>query len=294
MPWLINAAQLDKFRKNQKNVVVLDASWHLANENRDAHAEFLQGHIVGARQLNFADFHDTNTALPNMLIRDEQLISQKVGELGIINDCKIIFYDNSNLKTSCRALWMFKVFGHNPNQLYILDGSYKAWQEYEGKVETGAAKSLTPKPYSVNYQAHFIRSLVQMKTNLHHPQEQVIDMRHPVRYAGGPEHRPGLRRGHIPGSYCFPYITMFESTGYWKPIDKIRRQLVGLGIDITVPIITLCGSGMTAAILNFVLDVLNIPEHSLYDGSWCEWAAEQLYEGETSLSERPVVTSIDT
>lgn len=292
MPWLINAAQLDKFRKSQKNVIILDASWHLPTEGRNAKEEFLKSHIIGARFLDLDAFNDKETTLPNMLIRDEALIKEKIGALGITDEHKIIFYDNSNLHTSCRALWMFKVFGHNPHQLYILDGGYEAWERYGGKIETGESRN-APKTYNINFEAHFIRSLVQMKTNLHHSMEQVVDMRHPVRYAGGPEHRLGLRKGHIPDSFSFPYTTMFEADGRFKPIEKIRKQLTGIGVDLHYPIVTTCGSGMTASVLNFALDLMNHSQHSLYDGSWSEWGANQLYLGEESLEERPVATSID-
>jgi thiosulfate/3-mercaptopyruvate sulfurtransferase len=293
MPWLINAAQLDKFRKSQKNVIVLDASWHLPAEGRNAKEEFLTHHIIGARFLDLDAFHDKETSLPNMIVRDEKIISEKVGALSITNDFKIIFYDNSKLHTSCRALWMFKVFGHSPNQLYILDGGFEAWEKYGGKVESGEPRNVAPKLYSVNFEAHYIRTLVQMKTNLHHPTEQVVDMRHPVRYAGGPEQRPDMRTGHIPGSFSFPYTTMFEQDGRFKPIEKIRKQLTGIGVDIVSPIITTCGSGMTASVLNFTLDLMNQPQQSLYDGSWSEWGSEQLYQGEANLEERPVEKSVD-
>src|SRR5438105_3319337 len=115
MSWLINASQLDKFRKNPKNVTVLDVSWHLPVDNRHAREEFLASHISGARFMDLNDFNDRETTLSNMLTRDEALISQLVGTLGITSEHKIIFYDKSGLHTSCRALWMFKVFGHHPN-----------------------------------------------------------------------------------------------------------------------------------------------------------------------------------
>lgn len=293
MPWLINSVQLDKFRKSQKNVTILDASWYLPKDNRDAKQEFLANHISGARFLDLNDFHDHDTTLSNMLMRDEAAISQKVGELGITSEHKIIFYDNSDLRTSCRALWMFKVFGHNPSQLYILDGGQAAWEKFGGKMEEGAPRSITAKEYAVNFEAHLIRTLVQMKNNLHHPTEQVVDMRHPVRYAGGPEARIGLRAGHLPGSFCFPYFTMFEADGRWKPIEKIRRQFTGIGVDLEYPIVSMCGSGITAATLDFALDLMGHEKHAIYDGSWSEWGAEQLYSGEASLAERPVVTSLE-
>lgn len=292
MPWLINAAQLDKFRKNQKNVVILDANWYLPNEGRDPKAEFLNAHILGARFFDIQAFSDPNAFCANMLIRDENLIAQKLGEIGLTRDQKIIFYDNNKVHSSCRALWMLKVFGHNPQQLYILDGGYKAWEKYSGKTESGEPRTFITKSYQVNFAANLIRSLVQMKTNLHNPAEQVIDTRHPVRYAGGKETRSHLRSGHIPGSFSFPYFTMFEEDGTFKHLERIRKQLTGIGVELSLPIITTCGSGMSAATLNFVLDLLGNNTHSLYDGSWMEWGSDQLYPGETNLSERPIETSL--
>ena len=292
MPWLINASQLDKFRKNQKNVVILDANYHLP-AGRDAKTEFIERHVPGARFLDFSAFVDKNTTLPNMLVRDETIINAAVGALGITNEHKIIFYDNNSLHTSCRALWMFKAFGHSPQLLYILDGGYDAWEKYGGKMETGEERNTVARNYQATFNAEQVRTLLQIKENVKHPTEQVIDVRHPVRYAGGPEQRPGMRQGHIPGSFCFPFFTMFEADGRWKPIERIRKQLLGIGVDFNSPIITTCGSGTTAPILNFALDLMEHPNHSLYDGSWSEWGSEQLYQGEGSLDERPVITSLD-
>lgn len=292
MPWLINTAQLDKFRKSQKNVVILDASYHL-DTARNAKQEFLDKHIAGARFFDICAFNDDKTDLPNMLMRDEKIIAEKIGAMGITKEHKVIFYDNSELHSSCRALWMFKTFGHHSNQLYILDGGFAAWERYGGKVETGESRNAASKTYAVNFEAHFIRTLVQMKTNVHHPKEQVVDLRHPVRYAGGQEHRPGLRAGHIPGSFSFPYFTMFETDGRWKPLEKIRKQLMSIGVELNYPIVTTCGSGITSAILNFVLDLMNQTDHALYDGSWVEWGNKELYPGEAGLEERPVITSIE-
>jgi thiosulfate/3-mercaptopyruvate sulfurtransferase len=189
---------------------------------------------------------------------------------------------------------MFKVLGHNPNQLYILDGGFQAWQQYGGKVETGEPRTPLSKSYVVNFEAHFIRTLLQMKTNLHHPAEQVVDVRHPSYYMGAPERRPGMRSGHIPGSVSFPYFTMFEKNGRWKPIDKIRKQFISTGVDLAYPIVTLSDSGMSAAVLNFALDLMGDEVHALYDGSWSEWGTEVLFPGEDNLKERPVITSLES
>src|SRR3990167_522069 len=293
MSWLINAAQLDRLRKNPKNVVILDASGYYSDKSYSAEQAFFQSHIAGARFLDFNRFHDKHSSLPNMLSRDEVVISDNISKLGITSEHKIVLYDRDEQRTSCRAAWMFKVFGHHASQLFILDGGYASWEKYGGKVSVGEPASIPVKPpYPVNYEARYIRTLLQMKANLHHLKEQVIDVRHAVRFAGGPEPRPGLRHGHLPDSFSFPFSCFFESTGEWKSLDKIRKQLLGICVDLDKPIIATCGSGVTAAILDFTLDLLNHDSHAVYDGSWVEWGAEVLYPGEESLSERPVKTSL--
>lgn len=291
MAWLINPVQLDRFRKNQKNIIILDATWVTPDDERDMRAEFEEKHVAGARYFDINAFADLDSSLPNMLTRDEALIAEKLGELGISSEMKVVFYDKSKMRTSCRAVWMMKMFGHNSNLLYVLDGGLDAWEQYGGKMETGVAKPAVVKTYKVDYQAQMVRTLEQMKENVKNPQEQVIDMRNPVRYAGGKESRPGMRAGHIPGSFCFPFTTMFDGNR-WKSIDQIRKQLAGIGVEVEQPVITTCGSGTTAPILNFALDLMGMPETAMYDGSWTEWGAEKLYAGETSLDERPVQTSL--
>lgn len=291
MPWLINAAQLDKFRKNQKNLIILDASFHQGERN--AQQEFLEKHIIDAHFFDIDAFSNATPDAPHshMLIHDEKRISRLVGNLGTRNDYKIIFYDNTELHTACRALWMFKLFGHNPHLLYVLDGGFKAWEKFGGKTATGQP-SITAKTYTARFEPAFLRTLTQIKANLAAPTEQIVDLRHAVRYSGGPEPRPGIRSGHIPGSFCFPSVTIFDKEGYFLPLEKIRKKLTDIGVDLNAPIITSCGSGMTAPILNFLLDLINHPQHALYNGSWTEWGAEKLFASEKSLTERPIETCI--
>jgi thiosulfate/3-mercaptopyruvate sulfurtransferase len=294
MAWLINAAQLDKFRKSQKSLIIFDTSWHMPDANRDAQKEFAEKHIIGAQFFDITAFtHSHNDgAHQNFLSQNENEVSEKLSALGLRNDYKIILYDNSNLHTSCRALWMLKVFGHNPQQLYILDGGLEAWEKYGGKTENGA-NIVSAKPYQVTFQKKYIRELSDMKMNLQEQNEQVIDVRHAVRYCGGAESRPDLRSGHIPDSMCFPFTTMFEPNGLWRPIEKIRQQLSGISVDLHTPIITTCGSSTTAPILNFALDIIGQTENAVYVGSWTEWGSEKLFAGEKSLDERPIATCYD-
>lgn len=295
MPWLIDAPHLDRLRKDQKTVVILDTTWFLPTDEVKLSAKeaFAAEHIVGAHFFDFNDFADPQTDLPNMLIRDEALLKQKIGALGITPQHKIIFYDQSPHHTSSRALWMFKVFGHPDQHLYILDGGLNAWKKYGGKTESRELP-ITERDYPVAFRPALVRTLVQMKANIHHPKEQVVDLRHPVRFAGGPETRPHMRAGHMPGSFSLPYMSLFDKNGHFKPLEKLRKQLLAIGLDLNAPIVTSCGSGMTAAILNFILDLLDHPNHALYDGSWSEWGRDTLYPGEESLAERPVVTSMES
>ncbi|HSW93817.1 MAG TPA: sulfurtransferase [Gammaproteobacteria bacterium] len=293
MAWLITPAQLEKFRKNQKSLLLLDASWHLPGTERNARAEFVEKHIADAHFFDLTLFHDADSPIPNQLIRDEKKIGELLGKAGVRDDYKIIFYDNSDLHSACRALWMMRVFGHNPHQLYILEGGLAAWEKLGGKIASGDVSSGT-KFYTARFQPQLLRSLSDMKKNLETHAEQVVDLRHAMRYAGAPESRPGLRSGHIPDSHCFPYTSFFDkTTGCFLPLDKIQRLLADMVIDLKSPIVTTCGSGMTAPILNFILELMNHPQHALYDGSWSEWGAETLYPGENSLDERPVVRSVD-
>lgn len=290
MPWLINSTQLDKFRKNQKNVIILDASFH--HDGRDAKAEFIEKHIIDAQFFDIRDFCDPNAIIPNMLLLDEKIISEKLGQLGIRNDYKIILYDNSELHTACRALWMFKVFGHNPQLLYILDGGFSAWEKSGGKIESGVA-AFSTKTYQAQLQTQYLSTLDEVKKNLTASTHQVIDVRHPVRYAGGPEPRPGIRPGHIPDSFCFPFFTLFNKEGGFISLDHLKKKCRELGVDLQAPIITTCGSAITAPILNFLLDLLPHSNHTVYGGSWSEWGADTLYPGEESVDERPVETCVD-
>lgn len=289
MPWLINAGQLEKFRKNQKSLIILDASWHMPTDERNAKQEFTEKHIIDAHFFDITSFHDSTNTLPNMLLLDEAKISEKLSALGIRNDYKIILYDNSDHHSACRALWMLKVFGHNPNLLYILDGGIKAWDKFGGKTESGGT-ILSAKNYTAQLEYTYLCTLGQMKSNLQSPSAQVVDLRHPVRFCGGPEPRPDLRLGHIPGSFSLPYFSLFDSSGHFHPLEKIRKQLSDVAVSLDYPIITTCGSGMTAPILNFLLDLLNHEQHSMYDGAWSEWGVNQLYPHETSMDERPAET----
>lgn len=290
MPWLINSQQVDQFCKNQKNIFILDATWY-GSDSAQAKQEFIAKHIPGARYFDINLFNDPNIPLPNHLSLNANFIAEKLAPLGLKPDSKIIFYDQSSHHTSCRALWMLKMFGHNPQLLYILDGGLASWEKYGGKLEKGESNKL-PKLYPVKLQERYWRSMAQIKANVKKPVEQLIDTRHAVRFSGGRESRPGLRCGHIPGSFSFPSSIIFDAQGCFLPLEKLRRRLEGVGVKVDHSTITTCGSGMSAPVLNFVLDILGNENNAVYNGSWTEWGAEKLYLGENDLSERPIASCL--
>lgn len=292
MSWLINAAQLEKFKKSQKNLIIFDASLHMDSQNNSGKAGYLEKHIIDANYFDIDSFSEPNNENAHTLISNEEEISKKLGELGIRNDFKIVFYDNSQLHSASRALWMMKVFGHNPHLLYILDGGLQAWEKSGKKTASGETK-ITPRQYKAKLQLQYVKSLDQIKQNLKQPKEQIVDVRHPARFAGGAEPRANMRSGHIPGSYSFPYNGFFDKDGAFLPLDKIRTRLISVGIDLKSPIIATCGAAITAPILDFILDISNHKNHTVYAGSWTEWGAEKLYPGEKSLAERPVDTCLE-
>ena len=159
MSWLITVEQLEKFKKNQKHLLIFDASWYPPEQTADSAKEnFLKGHLPDARLFCFEDFCDSTATLPNTISHRVDQLAQACGALGITKEHKIIFYDNSPVHSSARALWILKYLGHNAHQLYWLDGGLAAWQEVGGKVASDESRPVTPKNYPVHLQATFLCS----------------------------------------------------------------------------------------------------------------------------------------
>jgi len=293
MPALITTNNLAALMREPEQPLIFDASWHLHNANRNALNEFAEKHIVKARFLDLNAFCDRNHPLPNMLSSDPAFLAKQLGMNGIHMRHKIVLYDNSIFHTSCRAYWILRLSGHPHENIFILNGGLHAWEKYSGPMATGNTPMTPSTNYAIQYQSHLLCHLDDVKTALRTQSAQIIDVRHPVRFAGGPEPRPGLRSGHIPGSFSFPYLSFTDRSGYFWPLEKIRKNLFDIGVNLNAPIISTCGSGMSAPILNFFLSLMKHPDHKLYDGSWCEWGSDQCYPNEKDLSERPVETCLE-
>jgi thiosulfate/3-mercaptopyruvate sulfurtransferase len=213
---------------------------------------------------------DHSSPLPHMFPSAEQF-GRDVGALGIGNDDTVVVYDSGGWVAGPRAWWMFLSFGKN---VYLLNGGLKKWVAEGRKVESG---QVSPKPatFKAAFDARRVRSLQQLVANLSSRTEQVIDARANERYQGKvAEPRPGLRAGHIPGSLSVPYNNLFNAaTGEMKPFDELRAAFLGAGTRLDEPIVTSCGSGVSAAVLTLALYRLGVENPALYDGSWTEWGA---------------------
>jgi thiosulfate/3-mercaptopyruvate sulfurtransferase len=261
--WL--AANLGK-----PNVKVIDASFKMPGVLPLPKDDFLAKHIPGAVFFDVDAVSDHSNPLPHMFPSAEQF-GRDVGALGIGNDDTVVVYDSGGWVAGPRAWWMFLSFGKD---VRILNGGLKKWVAAGRKVESGEA-SPKPSTFTANFAARRVRNVQQLVANLSSRAEQVIDARANERYQGKvAEPRPGLRSGHIPGSLSLPYNNLFNAaTGEMKSLDELRAAFTGAGVKLESPIVTSCGSGVSAAVLTLALYRLGVENPALYDGSWTEWGA---------------------
>jgi len=195
------------------------------------------------------------------------------GQLGISDADTVVLYDAGGWVAAPRAWWMFLAFGHD--NVRILNGGLKKWRAEGRPVESGEVK---PKPasFKASYDSNRVRSMQQLIANVDSRAEQVIDARAADRFEGrAPEPRAGIRSGHIPGARNVPYNQLFDAaTGEMKPLEDLRAAFTGAGVKLDAPIVTSCGSGVSAGVLTLALYRLGITDTALYDGSWSEWGQE--------------------
>jgi thiosulfate/3-mercaptopyruvate sulfurtransferase len=254
--------------RDAPDVKVVDATWFLPTLKRDARAEYAEAHIPGAVYFDIDEIADDGSALPHMLPSPVKF-SSRMRKLGLGDGTRIVVYDNNRYSASARAWWMLRLFGHP--EVAVLDGGLAKWRAEGGAVDD---RPVVPREahFSARQNNLLVRDLEQIRSNLVTRREQVIDARSAGRFAGTePEPRPDLRGGHIPQSLNLPHQELIAADGTLLPPAELHRRFAALGIDQRRPIVTTCGSGVTACTVALALYQLGAPDVAVYDGSWSEW-----------------------
>ncbi|UUL81805.1 3-mercaptopyruvate sulfurtransferase [Sphingomonas qomolangmaensis] len=263
--WLANELGASDLR-------VVDATWFMPEPGgRDAAAEYEKAHIPAAVFMDLGELRDSTSTLPMMMPPAEKFAS-RMQSLGLGDGSRIVLYDDAPLKTSARAWFMLKAFG--AHDVAILDGGLAKWKAEERELSSGK-ETLRHRHFTVWEDRKDLRDLEQMKANVDSGAEQVVDARSAARFTGEePDPRPATHAGHIPGSRNLPISAILNEDGTYKDRQAIKAAFEGAGIDTTKPIVTTCGSGVTASVLAFGLHLIG-NKAALYDGSWSEWGADR-------------------
>jgi len=266
--WLVSTQWLAEHLRDS-NLSAVDGSYFLPTQQRDAHAEFRSGHILDAVFFDIEAISDHSTELPHML-PGPKLFGEEAGLLGMTETDTIVVYDSVGLYSAPRVWWTFRIFG--AHKVYILDGGLPQWKSENRPLEQGETKR-PPKKFNAEMNVRAVATLDDVRMALADDSAQIVDARPADRFAGKvPEPRPGLRSGHMPRSFNLPYAKLIEN-GHLTSRARIEAAFKEAGVDLEAPIITSCGSGVTAAILSLALDAIGKEAKGLYDGSWAEWGS---------------------
>ncbi|NGN39727.1 3-mercaptopyruvate sulfurtransferase [Mesorhizobium sp. CGMCC 1.15528] len=278
-PFVVDADWLQAKLKTP-GISIVDASWYLPAQKRDARAEYDAAHIPGAVFFDVDMVVDPDSDLPHMLPRPN-VFAQHVGSMGISADDTIVIYDGPGFFSAPRVWWMFRVMG--VYQVYILDGGLDSWKA-AGRPVTSELTKIAGSVFHADFDTARVASLADMRRTVESHERQIADARPAGRFTGvDPEPRAGIRSGHMPGARNVPASSLSEN-GQFLPLDRLREKLEGAGLDLSQPVVTSCGSGVTAAVITLALESLGHTDNKLYDGSWTEWGG---------LSDTPVVTGKD-
>lgn len=261
--WL--AAHLD-----DPDLRILDASWYLPAMERDPKAEYDAAHIPGARFFDNDDISDQRSDLPHMAPPVEKFMSRLRG-MGVGDGHQVVIYDGMGIFSAPRVWWLFRLMGQD--NVAVLDGGLPKWQA-EGHKTEDMPPVVRDRHMTVRRQNHIIKDVTQVSAASKLGDTTILDARPAPRFKGeADEPRQGLRKGHIPGARNLPFSDLLTDSGTFKPIADLNAAFSARGIDKKTPVITTCGSGVSAAILNLALEITGHRNHALYDGSWAEWGA---------------------
>jgi thiosulfate/3-mercaptopyruvate sulfurtransferase len=250
-------------------VRIVDGTWHLPPTGRNGREEYDASHIPGAVYFDIDAISDPDSSLPHMMPTAEAFAAA-VGAMGIGNDHRVIVYDADGLFSAPRVWWMFRAFGHD--NVAVMTGGFTAWKN-AGNPVTAEVPSPAAETFNAQLNAEMVRSKAQISANLDSGAELVLDARAASRFAGkDPEFRPGVQPGHIPGSGNLPYGEIVDAeTGTFTSSTDLRNAFDATGATGVQPVITTCGSGITACILGLGMHLIGRDNWAIYDGSWTEW-----------------------
>lgn len=247
---------------------ILDASWYLPDARRNPKAEYEAAHIPSARFFDIDEISDQRSDLPHMAPPPEKFMS-RLRKLGVGDGHQVVVYDGAGLLSAARVWWLFRLMGKT--EVAVLDGGFPKWRA-EGHEIEDLPPVIRDRHMTVQRQAHLIKDVTQVARASKLGDYEIVDARSAERFAGtAPEPREGLRPGHIPGSKSLHYPMLLNADGTMKDPDALRAVFEAAGVDLHKPVITTCGSGITAAILSLALERMGKTDHALYDGSWAEW-----------------------
>lgn len=249
---------------------IVDASWYLPAQNRNGALEYSEGHVPGAVFYDQDAIADRSSPLPHTLPSPE-IFAEAAGRLGIAETDTIVVYDGVGFFSAPRVWWLFRLFG--ATNVYVMDGGLARWKA-EGRPLTADLSEPRPAVFTPRLDAARVTDLAEMKSLVAAGTTQIADARGAARFtAEEAEPRPGLRSGHMPGAKNLP-SSLFSDNGNFKSLDDLRNLFAEKGIDLARPVVTTCGSGVTAAIITLALESLGHTDNTLYDGSWTEWGSQ--------------------
>jgi len=278
-PFVVSADWLME-RLGKPGLSIIDGSWYLPTQHRDARAEYQAAHIPGAVFFDQDAVVSPDSPLPHTL-PSPGLFAQFASSMGVDEKDTIVVYDGPGFFSAPRVWWMFRLMG--AKDVYVLDGGFDRWKA-EGRPVTAETTKIASCFFEVECDPSRVVSFEEMRRIVDGKTAQIADARPAGRFAGtDPEPRPGVRGGHMPGARNVP-ATSLSRDGSLLPVPELRAALETAGLDLTKPVVTSCGSGVTAAVVSLALESVGHPQHRLYDGSWSEWGGR---------SDTPVVTGDD-
>lgn len=259
-------------RLNAPDVRVIDATWFMPSDTRDAKALYAERRIPGAIYFDIDAIADTSTDLPHMLASPEQFAS-RMRKLGIGDGMRLVIYDNAGIFSAARVWWTFRAMGHD--DVVVLDGGFPAWEAAGHPVETGAPQLRGERHFTARRRADLIRDLGDMRKIIAAEAPAILDARPAQRFRGEtPEPRAGLRSGHMPGAISLPSSSLIDENGRLRSREQLAKIFADAGVNLSRTQACTCGSGVTAAIIALALARLGRWDAAVYDGSWAEWGAQ--------------------